>query len=181
MNHLPAELRGDISETGDNRLLTENELMKVLEGTVCIGVVDRQGKDAAGKRLESEYYYVPDLDTDERRREAVTVGVRKPGLRNCRKQHKVRRPNLKWCRVCRADKPSSNTIGGSQRRLKRWRRKSAETRSTEAKRRRASMTARCNNLQLMVGSSSYERSTAVARPWHDRGMVCPRANEYRPG
>jgi regulator of nonsense transcripts 2 len=91
MNHLPAEFKGDTSGRGENRPLDAEELKKVLEGTVCIGVVDRQGKDAAGKRLESEYYYVPDLDQDERRREAVTVGVRKPGLRNCRKQHKVRR------------------------------------------------------------------------------------------
>lgn len=50
----------------------------------------REGKDAAGKALESEFYYLPDLDDDEMRRQAVVNDLRKPGLRNCRKQHKVR-------------------------------------------------------------------------------------------
>lgn len=50
----------------------------------------RQGRqDAAGKRLESEYYYIPDKDEDEKRKEAVVTELMKPGLRACRKQHKV--------------------------------------------------------------------------------------------
>lgn len=61
----------------------------ILENTKCIGKVAREGKDAAGKPLESEYYYIPDLDDDEMRRETVVNNLRKPGLRNCRKQHKV--------------------------------------------------------------------------------------------
>lgn len=61
----------------------------ILENTKCIGKVAREGKDAAGKPLESEYYYIPDFDDDEMRRETVVNNLRKPGLRNCRKQHKV--------------------------------------------------------------------------------------------
>jgi regulator of nonsense transcripts 2 len=65
------------------------EIRYILENTKCIGKVAREGKDAAGKPLESEYYYIPDFDDDEMRRETVVNNLRKPGLRNCRKQHKV--------------------------------------------------------------------------------------------
>lgn len=65
------------------------EIRFLLENTKCIGKVAREGKDAAGKPLESEYYYLPDDDDDEMRRETVVNNLRKPGLRNCRKQHKV--------------------------------------------------------------------------------------------
>lgn len=65
------------------------DVRTLLETTKCIGKVAREGKDAAGKPLESEYYYIPDDDDDEMRRETVVNNLRKPGLRNCRKQHKV--------------------------------------------------------------------------------------------
>lgn len=81
MNNLPA---------GEKRDLTVDTLRQIIEATACIGVITRQGKDAAGKPLESEYYYVSEQDADEQRRLAVTDGLRKPSLRNCRKQHKVR-------------------------------------------------------------------------------------------
>ncbi|KAJ5665404.1 uncharacterized protein N7477_007852 [Penicillium maclennaniae] len=64
------------------------EIRYILENTSCIGKVAREGKDAAGKPLESEYYYIPDYDDDDMRRETVVNNLRKPGLRNCRKQHK---------------------------------------------------------------------------------------------
>ncbi|KAL2850127.1 hypothetical protein BJX68DRAFT_237403 [Aspergillus pseudodeflectus] len=64
------------------------EIRAILDSTKCIGKVAREGKDAAGKPLESEYYYIPDYDEDPMRREAVVTDLRKPGLRNCRKQHK---------------------------------------------------------------------------------------------
>ncbi|KAK2782189.1 hypothetical protein FQN52_001027 [Onygenales sp. PD_12] len=64
------------------------EIRSLIDATPCIGEVSREGKDAAGKPLESEYYYVPDLDEDEKRKEAVVNDLMKPGLRNCRKQHK---------------------------------------------------------------------------------------------
>jgi hypothetical protein len=81
MHNLPAEEQQD---------LTKDQLRAMIEATVSIGVIPRQGKDAAGKQLESEYYYIPENDTDENRRAAVVDGLRKPSLRNCRKQHKVR-------------------------------------------------------------------------------------------
>ncbi|KAL8377419.1 hypothetical protein RB595_008208 [Gaeumannomyces hyphopodioides] len=68
--------------------LTKACLRSIIEAVPCIGTIPRQGKDAAGKPLESEYYYVPEKDDDELRRLAVTDGMRKPSLRNCRKQHK---------------------------------------------------------------------------------------------
>ncbi|KAI0097750.1 hypothetical protein GGR51DRAFT_577826 [Nemania sp. FL0031] len=79
MNNLPTEEKKDLSKSA---------LRRIIEGTKCIGVIARQGKDAAGKALESEYYYIPEHDTDDSRRVAVTDGLRKPSLRACRKQHK---------------------------------------------------------------------------------------------
>ncbi|KAK7750836.1 target of SBF [Diatrype stigma] len=84
MNNLPAEERKD---------LNKNDLRRIIEATRCIGVIARHGKDAAGKPLESEYYYVPEHDDDDSRRVAVTDGLRKPSLRACRKQHKTEEPN----------------------------------------------------------------------------------------
>ncbi|KAH6685776.1 hypothetical protein F5X68DRAFT_209315 [Plectosphaerella plurivora] len=79
MTNLPIEERRDLSK---------DHLRAIIEGTACIGTIRRQGKDAAGKPLESEYYYMPEADDDENRRLAVTDGLRKPSLRACRKQHK---------------------------------------------------------------------------------------------
>ncbi|KAI1457968.1 hypothetical protein F4805DRAFT_426041 [Annulohypoxylon moriforme] len=79
MNNLPTEEKKD---------LTKPALSKIIAETSCIGIITRQGKDAAGKPLESEYYYIPEHDDDESRRVAVTDGLRKPSLRACRKQHK---------------------------------------------------------------------------------------------
>ncbi|KAL2130573.1 hypothetical protein VTI74DRAFT_6218 [Chaetomium olivicolor] len=79
MNNLPSEER---------KGLAKEQLRIIIESTACVGIIRRQGKDAAGKPLESEYYYTPELDTDEQRRLAVTDGLRKPSLRSCRKQHK---------------------------------------------------------------------------------------------
>lgn len=69
--------------------LSSSMLASILEGVECIGTVHRKGKDAAGKPLESQYYYVPDKDEDEARKGAVTEGLGKRGLRACRKVHKV--------------------------------------------------------------------------------------------
>jgi len=38
--------------------VTQEEVSNVLENTACIGVVHRSGKDAAGKELSNEYYYI---------------------------------------------------------------------------------------------------------------------------
>jgi len=80
MNNLPAEEKKDLSR---------DELRRIIESTTCVGIIPRQGKDAAGQPLESEYYYIPEMDGDNSRRAAVVDGLRKPSLRNCRKQHKV--------------------------------------------------------------------------------------------
>ena len=57
--------------------------------TPCVGEIPRMGKDAAGKPLESEYYYVPEMDPDQMRRETIQAGMRSTGLRSVRKTHKV--------------------------------------------------------------------------------------------
>jgi len=90
MDHLPAHLKEDSPSSKENVRLSVESFTKMLDATPCIGEVSREGKDAAGKLLESEYYYIPDMDTEEKRRNAVVEGLRKPGLRACRKQHKVR-------------------------------------------------------------------------------------------
>lgn len=64
-------------------------LVQTLGSIDCIGEIKRQGKDAAGKPLETEYYYIPDNDTDIGRRAAVVEGMGRVGLRSCRKSHKV--------------------------------------------------------------------------------------------
>jgi len=96
MNHLPADLKGGSPVDQENKGLTNDELRKLLNATACIGEIHREGKDAAGKPLESEFYYVPEKDDDVERRAAVVDGLRKPSLRNCRKQHKVRAINKRY-------------------------------------------------------------------------------------
>ncbi|RMD44664.1 hypothetical protein DV735_g482, partial [Chaetothyriales sp. CBS 134920] len=78
LSHLP--------RTADR--MSKTALKNCLEQIACVGQVTREGKDAAGKPLESEYYYIPELDEDEHRKEAVVNDLMKPGLRACRKQHK---------------------------------------------------------------------------------------------
>ena len=79
LSHLPRDA-GSVSKA---------TLRQVIQETDCIGEVAREGKDAAGKPLESEFYYIPDKDKDDKRKEAVVNDLMKPGLRACRKQHKV--------------------------------------------------------------------------------------------
>lgn len=66
--------------------LTTDMLQDVLTDIECIGEVKRYGKDAAGRPLESQFYYLADADKDEGRR--MAVGGR-AGVRSCRKTHKV--------------------------------------------------------------------------------------------
>lgn len=88
VSNLPAALKCDTLGLGENHQSSMEALKKLLHETPCIGEVSREGKDAAGRRLESEYYYMAHLDLDEGRRDAVE-DLKKPGLRACRKQHKV--------------------------------------------------------------------------------------------
>ncbi|KAI9651209.1 target of SBF [Ciborinia camelliae] len=89
LRNLPANLRGISPSKKENKGLAKEDLRKMLNRISFIGEIHREGKDAAGKPLESEYYYIPDEDTDQSRKETVQEGLRKPSLRNCRKQHKV--------------------------------------------------------------------------------------------
>jgi hypothetical protein len=84
MANLPAE---------EKRELHRHHLKFIVETATCIGTIEREGKDADGKPLESQYYYIPEKDDDEHRRAAVVDGLRKPTLRNCRKHHVVRTHN----------------------------------------------------------------------------------------
>lgn len=64
------------------------QLRSVLHLVECIGVIYRQGKDAAGKSLEEEYYYIPEKDFDPERTQLVSLIKGHGGLRACRKTHK---------------------------------------------------------------------------------------------
>lgn len=74
----------------DSQNISSVDLKRIIRDTACIGEVAREGKDAAGKALENEFYYIPDADDDVNRKQAVVNDLRKPGLRACRRQHKVR-------------------------------------------------------------------------------------------
>ncbi|RMZ76298.1 hypothetical protein DV737_g4902, partial [Chaetothyriales sp. CBS 132003] len=65
----------------DAGVMSKSTLKDYLEQIACVGQVTREGKDAAGKPLESEYYYIPEMDQDEHRKEAVVNDLMKPGLR----------------------------------------------------------------------------------------------------
>ena len=114
MDHLPAVLKLDSPGSKENSRLSLDDLKKMLDATKCIGEVPRSGKDAAGKTLESEYYYIADLDSDEKRRDAVVEGLQKPGLRACRKQHKVCQSSCTPYSMS-IDTTFSNITGGNQR------------------------------------------------------------------
>ena len=68
--------------------LDQDLIVSILKEIPCVGVIPRSGKDAAGKRLEDEYYYMPDEDTDEHRKLMVEQSRGHGGLRACRKTHK---------------------------------------------------------------------------------------------
>jgi hypothetical protein len=74
--------------------LTSSQLTEILHSIPCVGEISREGKDAAGKLLESEFYYVPEMDTDMMRRDTVTQSLGKTSIRAARKQHKVCSPSL---------------------------------------------------------------------------------------
>jgi hypothetical protein len=79
-SNLPAELRACAAQA---------ELEGLLHAIPCVGEISREGKDAAGKQLENEFYYLPELDGNAMRREAVLGSRGGTGLRAVRKNHKV--------------------------------------------------------------------------------------------
>lgn len=69
--------------------LSREELRALLAKEHCIGIIHRQGKDAAGKALDEEYFYDVENDADlERRNLVFAFKGGRSGLRSCRKVHK---------------------------------------------------------------------------------------------
>ncbi|CBX99088.1 hypothetical protein LEMA_P083270.1 [Plenodomus lingam JN3] len=99
-SNLPAELKACIVKSADGKSsesteasdtlpqLSRQDLKRILDETPCVGEIPRAGKDAAGQPLENEFYYVPEMDTNQMRRETITAGTRSTGLRSVRKTHK---------------------------------------------------------------------------------------------
>lgn len=86
LSSTPASTLNTISATVAK--LTLPQLRTVLHNTNCIGVIYRQGKDAAGKSLEEEYFYEPEKDQDSQRILLLALIKGHGGLRACRKTHK---------------------------------------------------------------------------------------------
>ncbi|KAL1305369.1 hypothetical protein AAFC00_002263 [Neodothiora populina] len=84
-NNLPSDMKGG-RKLDNLPALSAEHVKSMMDRIPCVGEIRRQGKDAAGKALEDEFYYVPEMDTDEHRRAAVSIA--KPPLRATRKQHK---------------------------------------------------------------------------------------------
>jgi hypothetical protein len=106
-SNLPAELKACLTKSTDSKTsdgseastpvpqLSRADLKRILDDTPCVGEIPRAGKDAAGQPLENEFYYVPEMDANQMRRETITAGSRSTGLRSVRKTHKVRcRPSI---------------------------------------------------------------------------------------
>lgn len=68
--------------------LSLDQIRTILHNIKCVGVINRLGKDAAGKPLEEEYYYMPENDSDGNRTQLVASIKGTGGLRACRKTHK---------------------------------------------------------------------------------------------
>lgn len=102
IGNLPADLKGGASSTCTTESsstqtstdnigeLTNDDLERILHDIPCIGEIQRKGKDAAGKPLQNEFYYLPDFDANTERRDNVVNGMGGAGLRTVRKNHKVR-------------------------------------------------------------------------------------------
>jgi hypothetical protein len=80
--------------------LTRDMLRSILEALPCVGEIPREGKDAAGKPLENEFYYIPDRDENTMRRDTVVNGMGSTGLRAVRKSHKVNIYALNMLSIC---------------------------------------------------------------------------------
>ena len=115
--NLPAELRGAKPKKhtdAEKPYVSRSTLKGVIDGIPCVGEIKREGKDAAGKLLESEFYYIPETDMDDFRRETVTQSLGKTSMRAARKQHKVCHRSeytLHVIRNIRTNFPHSNTTG----------------------------------------------------------------------
>ncbi|RLV92528.1 Protein PLM2 [Spathaspora sp. JA1] len=86
LNSTPASFLNSFSVITSK--LSLSQIRQVLHDIPCIGVIYRQGKDAAGKPLEEEYYYISENDDDPARKEMVANVKGHGGLRSCRRTHK---------------------------------------------------------------------------------------------
>lgn len=68
--------------------IPKTQLREIIRAIDCIGIITREGKDASGKPLEEEYYYVPERDSDKDRVKLVNETKGGAGVRSCRKVHK---------------------------------------------------------------------------------------------
>jgi len=89
LKNLPISMRQARETIKSSFEFADVHLKHLLDEVSCIGEIAREGKDAAGKPLEDEFYYMPEKDSDEGRRNAVDNGLGKTSLRAVRKQHKV--------------------------------------------------------------------------------------------
>lgn len=69
-------------------MVPKTQLQQILRDIDCVGIIHREGKDASGKPLEEEYYYVPERDSDQDRVKLVNETKGGAGVRSCRKVHK---------------------------------------------------------------------------------------------
>ncbi|CDK26892.1 unnamed protein product [Kuraishia capsulata CBS 1993] len=88
LSSTPLSTIKSISHSTEN--LNDEQLRVLLMRYVeCVGVIYRIGKDAAGKPLDEEYYYIPEKDTNLDRTQLVAnLKGESGGLRSCRKTHK---------------------------------------------------------------------------------------------
>ncbi|KAI5964598.1 TOS4 [Candida pseudojiufengensis] len=86
LSSTPISILNSISQLTSN--LTNSEIKIILNNINCIGIIYRKGKDAAGKPLEEEYYYIHEKDEDLNRKNLVENIKGNGGLRSCRKVHK---------------------------------------------------------------------------------------------
>lgn len=68
--------------------LSLKQIRVLLHTIPCIGIIYRKGKDAAGKPLQEEYYYLPEKDFDDKRIKLVEQIKGTGGIRACRRTHK---------------------------------------------------------------------------------------------
>lgn len=86
LSSTPASFLNTISVVASK--LELRQIRVLLHNIKCIGVIYREGKDAAGKPLEEEYYYILENDDDAKRTALVANVKGHGGLRSCRRTHK---------------------------------------------------------------------------------------------
>ncbi|ABN64348.2 predicted protein, partial [Scheffersomyces stipitis CBS 6054] len=86
LSSTPASFLNTISVVASK--LELRQIRVLLHNIKCIGVIYREGKDAAGKPLEEEYYYISENDDDAKRTALVANVKGHGGLRSCRRTHK---------------------------------------------------------------------------------------------